>query len=454
MGPGVVPVHTFLLNQAAVKLYLVLMHLLQPLAEAGFTTYIVGPSALDIYFGQRKGRKGTSVGNSIRDVHILWVETEASLVDLSRLFDGISFPGAEFFDAMLDEEGCLVLFRCVEPGELGQPGEASELGAAGKAGATAQSTLQSTLQNTRQSTRQGAFRFELCRGVFQDPYGAYPYLRGRELMVQEDSDIYASAFSIMEAALLMARFGYTLPGAENSGKTPGKTPGEKSGGSAGGAAGGAAAETSGVLSAVEQRFLLTGVITGAHSASALQFLMDSGFIADHWPLLAEMDAVHHSKEYHPEGNVWKHTLEAFSHRKVYELVLSLGLLLHDCGKSYAQPQGGNRFDQHAQIGSHKAGDFLYKMQFPHDVIEAVEYLVRHHMMPAAVESLPTFRTEEVMASPLFPELLELYRCDISSTFRGPDGYYRACKTYRSFLKNRRNPFRTSDGKKRLRLLVE
>ena len=182
--------------------------------------------------------------------------------------------------------------------------------------------------------------------------------------------------------------------------------------------------------------------------------MDSGLVAAHWPLLAEMDSVHHAKEHHPEGNVWKHTLESFSHRKVNELVLGLGLLLHDCGKSYAQAQGGNRFDQHAQIGSHKAGDFLYKMQFPNDVIESVEYLVRNHMMPAAVEGLPTFRTEEVMASPLFPELLELYRCDVSSTFRGPDGYYRACKTYRSFLKHRRNPFRSSDGKKRLRLLVE
>ncbi|GEM_PF-144169 len=437
------------------------MDLLQPLAEAGFTTYIVGPSALDIYFGQRKGRKGTAGGISIRDVHILWVETEASLVDLSRLFDGISFPGAEFFDAMLDEEGCLVMFHCIEPGELGQPGEASELGAAGKAGTTAQNSI----QGTRQSTLQGAFRFELCRGVFQDPYGAYPYLRGRELRVPEGADMYASAFSIMEAALLMARFGYTLPGAETAAETAGRsaagtaaeTAGKNSVGSAGVTSAGTAFDKQGAagrLSAMEQRFLLTGIITGAHSASALQFLMDSGFIAAHWPLLAEMDSVHHSKEFHPEGNVWKHTLETFSHRKVYELALGLGLLLHDCGKSYAQPQGGNRFDQHAQIGSHKAGDFLYKMQFPHDVIEAVEYLVRHHMMPSAVESLPTFRTEEVMASPLFPELLELYRCDVSSTFRGPDGYYQACKTYRSFLKNRRNPFRTSDGKKRLRLLVE
>jgi poly(A) polymerase len=76
------------------------------------------------------------------------------------------------------------------------------------------------------------------------------------------------------------------------------------------------------------------------------------------------------------------------------------------------------------------------------------------MVPGAIAKLPVYRTEKVMSSPLFPELLELYRCDVSSTFRGPDGYYQACRTYRSFLKHSKNPFRSSDGKKRLRLLVE
>jgi len=52
-----------------------------------------------------------------------------------------------------------------------------------------------------------------------------------------------------------------------------------------------------------------------------------------------------------------------------------------------------------------------------------------------------------MESDLFPGLLEVYRCDLSSTFRGPDGYYEACKVYRAFLKHRKNPFRSSDGKK-------
>jgi poly(A) polymerase len=70
------------------------------------------------------------------------------------------------------------------------------------------------------------------------------------------------------------------------------------------------------------------------------------------------------------------------------------------------------------------------------------------MLPAALSRLPLRRVEEVIASPLFPSLLELYRCDESSSFKGLDGYYESSAAYRSYLKFRRNPYRSADGKKR------
>jgi poly(A) polymerase len=73
------------------------------------------------------------------------------------------------------------------------------------------------------------------------------------------------------------------------------------------------------------------------------------------------------------------------------------------------------------------------------------------MLPGALKTLPVYRVERTMESELFPALLEVYRCDLSSTFRGPGGYYEACKVYRAFLKHRKNPFRSSDGKKIQRL---
>jgi poly(A) polymerase len=68
------------------------------------------------------------------------------------------------------------------------------------------------------------------------------------------------------------------------------------------------------------------------------------------------------------------------------------------------------------------------------------------MLPAALPQLPLIRTGEIMASPLFPALMELYRCDESSSFKGLDSYYKSSAAYRAYLKNRRNPYRSADGK--------
>jgi poly(A) polymerase len=132
---------------------------------------------------------------------------------------------------------------------------------------------------------------------------------------------------------------------------------------------------------------------------------------------------------------------------VYDLRLSLGLLLHDAGKPIAQSAGSRRFNGHAELGEVQARRFLERLGFGAQLVSDVCYLVKNHMLPAALPRLPLFRTGEIMASPLFPVLLELYRCDESSSFKGLGGYYESSAAYQSYLRNRRNPYRSADGKK-------
>ena len=77
----------------------------------------------------------------------------------------------------------------------------------------------------------------------------------------------------------------------------------------------------------------------------------------------------------------------------------------------------------------------------------MSFLVRYHMMPAALKQLPIYRSERIMDSPLFPTLLELYRADLSASYWGPEGYYQACQVYRTYRKNKANPYRRKDGRK-------
>jgi poly(A) polymerase len=201
-----------------------------------------------------------------------------------------------------------------------------------------------------------------------------------------------------------------------------------------------------------QKALLVSLLLSARPDRGLEFLKRCGFLGELWPELALLDEVDHSKEFHPEGNVWNHTLETFRHRKpaaggAYDLRLSLGLLLHDAGKPLSEKSGSRRFDGHAELGAGTARRFLERLDFEAALIDDVFYLVKNHMLPAALPRLPLVRTGEIMASPLFPTLMELYRCDEASSFKGLDGYYESAAAYQAYLRYRRNPYRSADGKK-------
>jgi poly(A) polymerase len=376
------------------------MDIYTALFSASFDSYLAGHSALERYFRHH-------------DSAVITIRTTGSLVDLSRLFDGLSFTKADSYDAMLEDDGRLYLFQSVDEEEVRRP---------------------------RGRFLQSTFLYDLKRDKYLDPADAYPHLREKEL-TESAQTAPAGWEEAAEAAVLAARFGYRPPEVSPEAATAAR------GGTNG-------RRRYPVLPEDEQRTILSLVLTGAHTAAGLRVLADTGFIAAHWPLLEEMHQVRHSKEHHPEGDVWEHTLETFSYRKIYTLPLSLGLLLHDCGKPFAKEENGRRFDRHAQIGGRKAERFLRELGFAGQTVEDVRFLVEYHMVPGALPRLPIRRTEQIMAAEIFPLLLELYRCDVSSTFRGPEGYYEACKVYRSFLKHRNNPFRTSDGKKMVKLLVE
>ena len=121
--------------------------------------------------------------------------------------------------------------------------------------------------------------------------------------------------------------------------------------------------------------------------------------------------------------------------------------MHDAGKPRAESAAGRRFDRHAEIGRAVAARFMARLGFDAALSDEVTFLVRYHMMPAALPRLPASRLEGVIDDPRFPLLLELYKCDELSTFRGPDGFYEACAAYKAWLKNARNPWRDAEGRK-------
>jgi poly(A) polymerase len=332
---------------------------------------------------------------------ICTVETTAGLVELATVVDEISFPGMPGWDAMFDHEGRRVLIRVVDA-----------FAASGSAFM--------------------GFTFDPVRRAFADPHGLYPVLqemRTRQRGDGETPPVAVAGLSPLEAAILASRFAI-IPE-----EIPPWTPDP-------------------AVPAISHRLTLEQILTGRFAWRGLEILYRSGYIADVLPELVPMNRTDHSKEGHPEGNVWKHSLETLRYRKTPDFLVSLALLLHDAGKPYAEPEGNRRFHAHAEIGADLAYRLLTRLHLSREEIADITWLIRNHMIPGAIERLPDSRRDPIMESPLFPRLLEVYRCDLSSTYRGPEGYYRACHVYRRFLKRSRRSREERSVRRLVQLYVD
>ncbi|MCE1195545.1 HD domain-containing protein [bacterium] len=364
------------------------------LAEARLPYREYGITAIDSY-----------CGHSMRQP-VKFYLVEGSVIDLAKRFDALDYPALPYADASLGAGAASfeARFLCAESVER------TGLGA---------------LALTD-------FRRNPANGHYGDPRGVYPLLKDRIFPTgrAEGPNL------LFESAAYLSRFGAPT-GVEPS------APAEDWQDAAAGAL-----PHSSDVSPLWQKDILTIILQGPRSSDAFELLRASGFVAAYWPELDALLKVDHAKDCHPEGGGWSHTMEALGHRKTLDLTLSLAILLHDIGKPHAESSEGHRFDKHAEIGARLASRFLRSLGFAERIVDDVYFMIRWHMMPAALPRLPAAKVSDVVLDPRFPDLLELFRCDEFSTFKGPDTYYAGCAAYKAFMRNHRNPYRDQDGRKK------
>ncbi len=350
---------------------------LQILKENDASYYLGSYSALNLYFGKKKQFSSYNT----------YIVTEIPLFELARYFEDLEYPGLPLIDASLTRGEKRFLFRCIDKQVNPLKGPFAVL----------------------------EFLFNPYTNTFFDPNGIYYSLREKKLKIESNN--FPRWVTLFEAAKLISNYHYeildTAPYRINLEIPPLEC----------------------------QRELLIGILSGEHPQKGLKLLLDSGFIELCWPEIFSMTKTKHSKDFHPEGNVWEHSLEVLKYRKQFDLGLSLALFLHDIGKPFSISKGEKKFYLHSNTGAKIAREFLTRLKFSPALIERVTFLIKYHMLPHALSKIPIYRTEKIMDSPLFPLLLEIYRADLASTYNSVTGYYNACRIYQNYMREKSNPFK-------------
>ena len=168
---------------------------------------------------------------------------------------------------------------------------------------------------------------------------------------------------------------------------------------------------------------LARILTEGGARRGLELLDQSGLLLELLPEVWATKGVEQPREFHPEGDVWTHTLMMLDMLDSPSLTLALGALLHDVGKPPTfRVQDRIRFDGHAALGATMAVGILNRLRFSSQVTQAVEALVADHLRFKDVKQMRESTLRRFLRQPHFEELLELHRIDCLASHGWLDNY--------------------------------
>ncbi len=147
---------------------------------------------------------------------------------------------------------------------------------------------------------------------------------------------------------------------------------------------------------------------------ALERLADTGLLVEFLPEALDLKGCGQPPEFHPEGDVWVHTVMMLNELRDPSPELALAVLLHDIGKPATRTvdaDGRIRFMGHAQVGADMARRWMRKMKFGRAITEDVVGMVDRHMNFMNVRHMRRATLRRMVGAPLFEQELELHRID-------------------------------------------
>ena len=180
------------------------------------------------------------------------------------------------------------------------------------------------------------------------------------------------------------------------------------------------------ISAERIREELVRIFLSPQRVRGWDLLDASGLMKAVLPELEAMKGCEQPPQFHPEGDVFRHTrlmLDLLPEKVSLPLVLSV--LFHDIGKpptSSVDNDGRIRFNGHDRVGAEMTEAIMQRLRFSRAEIDATVEAVRQHMVFKDVPNMRIAKLKRFMARPNFADELELHRVDCASSHGMLDNY--------------------------------
>ncbi len=163
---------------------------------------------------------------------------------------------------------------------------------------------------------------------------------------------------------------------------------------------------------------LSKMLTEGHARPAFLLLDETRLLHEVLPEIEAMKGVEQPPQFHPEGDVFVHTLlllDKLPHP--CSVTLAWGALLHDVGKpaTFRIAPDRIRFDGHVDVGVKIAEEICHRLRFSNHDTEQILALVKNHMRFAHALQMNESTFKRFVRLPRFDEHLQLHRMDCESS---------------------------------------
>jgi poly(A) polymerase len=179
------------------------------------------------------------------------------------------------------------------------------------------------------------------------------------------------------------------------------------------------------VSAERVRDELLRIMTSGRARRGFELLDSTGLLPHIMPEISAMKGVAQPPEYHPEGDVWTHTLLMLEMLpENCSATLALGALLHDVGKppTFRAAEDRIRFDQHVPVGTCMAEQICHRLRLSNEDQALISALVANHLRWMDVPKMRPSTLKRFFRLENFAEHLELHRLDCLASHRKLDTY--------------------------------
>jgi poly(A) polymerase len=167
------------------------------------------------------------------------------------------------------------------------------------------------------------------------------------------------------------------------------------------------------------------MLTGPNPGRSLELLRDTRLLRHFLPEVENMRGVEQPKEFHPEGDVFVHTVKTLSFLPENpSSALAWAALMHDVGKPVTMTVTDRiRFNNHHHAGARLAEAALKRLRASNALCEDVVMMVENHMNFMNVGKMRLSTLKKFLSRTTIREELELHKADCLSSHGDLENFY-------------------------------